>query len=124
MSLIYTCDVCGMKTTDLGAALEHEKHCFARSVKGIDLSWDYSKNDFVFSVNFLSFSPETPTRREHIFDSGLSVDIYTEDMSEEHEKKLKNELLQAAIDYRAARIKGLEREIGELKSRMHHEDLS
>lgn len=120
MSLIYTCDVCGMKTTDLGAALEHEKHCFARSVKAIDLSWDCSKNDFVFSVNFLRFSPDTPTRRERIYDSGFDgCQIYTEDMTEEHELACKKKLytrqlksLQAILKVQTAALEKL-KELGE-----------
>jgi len=118
MDIIYRCPDCGYETSDRAMAKTHNcKDLF--KVKNITLACYGGR---------IRFSNKTMTRDRRFWDTALEsidtwnsatfVGVYTEDLSEEHEKKLKNELLQAAIDYRAARIEGLEREIGELRSHM------
>lgn len=122
MDTIYRCPDCGYETSDRSMAKGHNCKDLVK-VKEIRLECcGYDGR--------IRFNKETATRDRRFWDittesirawnSGIVFEVCTEDLSEEHEKELKNELLQAAVDYRAARIKELEREIGDLKRRMSH----
>ena len=103
MQTIYRCPDCGYETSD---------RCYGGRIR-------FNKKTETRDRRFRDI--EVPV---HVWNSGNLVEACTEDLSEEHEKKLKNEMLQAAVDYRAARIEELYRELGELKSRMSPKDLS
>lgn len=123
MQTIYRCQDCGYETSDRAMAKEHNCKDLIK-VKEIRLECDYGRIRFnkrteTHDRRFYDIAPESV--RE--WNGGTVFEVCTEDFSEEHEKKLKNEMLQAAVDYRADRIKGLEREIKELKRRMSSKDM-
>ena len=121
MDTIYRCHDCGYETSDRALAKKHNCKDLIK-IKQIRLEC---------YCGYIRFNKKTATydRRcwdvelesARVWNNGTGVEVYTEDLSEAHEKKLKNDMLQVAVSYREGAIKELEREIGKLKSRMSEE---